>query len=96
MKTVEQIMGLAGTYAYLSETQDANGRAFDEAEVALRTAIEELHRDAARYQHIKDNIQVGAVQTMLPLYRVHHWHGYEDARECPDLDAAIDAAREST
>ena len=59
MKTVEQIMGIAGTYAYLSETQDANGRAFDEAEVALRTAIEELAADAEKWR--KDKARKDAV-----------------------------------
>lgn len=92
--TVEQIMELADAYA--TEFLHGHYHPLKEKRKALRTAIEELAADAARYRHIKDNIQVGAVQTMLPLYRVHHWHGYEDARECPDLDAAIDAAMEST
>lgn len=93
MRTVEQTLSLIKE---LSET-NYNGADYTRyLEQEVRTAIEELAKDAARYQHIKSNIQVGAVSTMLPLYRVHHWHGYEDARECPDLDAAIDAAMEST
>lgn len=47
--------------------------------------------DAKRYRFIKSKMQVGAVQTQLPLYRTLHWIGYEDCSDVRDADAAIDA-----
>lgn len=47
--------------------------------------------DAKRYRFIKSKMQVGAVQTQLPLYRTLHWIGYEDCNDVRDADKAIDA-----
>ncbi len=53
---------------------------------------DDVAEDAERYRFIRDRAVTGAVQTQLPLYRVHHWHNYEPVTEFPNLDDAIDAA----
>lgn len=88
MKTTHEIMELVLDYA----DQRRYGRTGEADAKPVRSAIESLVADALRYQHIKSSIQIGSVQTMLPLYKVHHWHGYESTREYRELDAAIDAA----
>jgi len=47
--------------------------------------------DAKPYRFIKSKMQVGAVQTQLPLYRTLHWIGYEDCSDVRNADEAIDA-----
>lgn len=61
---------------------------------AARIAELEKERDAEdakRYRFIRSKMQVGAVQTQLPLYRTLHWIGYEDCSDVRNADAAIDA-----
>ena len=48
-------------------------------------------KDAARYRCLRSQMQVGAVRTQLPLYRVLHWHGFEDCNDIRHADEAIDA-----
>lgn len=48
-------------------------------------------KDAARYRFLRSQMQVGAVRTLLPLYRVLHWHGFEDCNDVRNADEAIDA-----
>lgn len=62
--------------------------------VARLNAMTDVARDAEdarRYRFIKSKMQVGAVQTQLPLYRTLHWIGYEDCGDVRNADAAIDA-----
>lgn len=55
------------------------------------TMSEADSKDAARYRFLRSQMQVSAVQTQLPLYRVLHWHGFEDCNDVRHADEAIDA-----
>ncbi len=97
MSTTE-IMELADLYYHNPYREGSHTHLVyaDQKRAALLKAVEALAADAARYRHIKKTIQVGAVRTMLPLYRVHHWHGYEAVSDYEQLDDALDAARKET
>ena len=58
---------------------------------ALSEQLESVRADAARYRFISARMQIGSIQTMLPLYKVHYWHGYEPAYEYRTIADAIDA-----
>jgi len=75
------------------DIQAGSIEAVQAANERLSKQIEALQADAERFQYIKDNIRVGAVETQLPLNRVHYWYGYETAADYDSLEAAIDAAR---
>lgn len=62
------------------------------APVTPAAVPDDVAKDAERYRFIRDRAVTGAVQTQLPLYRVHHWHNYEPVTEHPHIDDAIDAA----
>jgi hypothetical protein len=74
------------------EMADSLDRAIDAYEGSARDA-----EDAARYRYIKSQMEVGAVQTQLPLYRSLYWVGtHVDCNNVTDADEAIDAARHAT
>ncbi len=82
MKTVEQLMMLV--YAYGAAPDDKHA----EPLLALKAAIEELHRDAARYNWLKESDSLD--NPSVELARCFHMYTGSP------LDAAIDAAMEST
>jgi hypothetical protein len=66
--------------------------ATDEAR-SLRTEAEAAKAEAARYRFIRSQMEVGAVQTQLPLCRSLFWVGtYVDCSSVSNADDAIDAA----
>ena len=86
MKTAEQIMELADHYA--TEFLHGHYHPLKEKRKALRTAIEELHKDAARLEWAMHYIPGSAWR--------HVGVNYNAGCTREDIDAAIDAAKEST
>ncbi len=94
MKTTEQIMESiqehASTWSLAGGRFD-DGTMFEQAKqqkAALRTAIEELHKDAARLEWAMHCIPGSAWR--------HVGVNYNAGCTREDIDAAIDAAKEST
>lgn len=78
-------LGMPGTVGLLVKCSDTIHSLLDRLEAAKR--------DAKRYHYIKAQMQVGAVQTQLPLDRSVYWVGnHFDCSDVRDVDASIDAA----
>jgi hypothetical protein len=87
MTTTKHLMDLADDYAEARGADMSNVPVSDEARTALLTAIEEVVKDAQRYQWLRDR---------------DHWPAAFDSHSAPEpvrgteLNTAIDAAIKET